>query len=329
MNRCVASVGTFDGVHLGHKAVIRRVLDEAAARSLDSRLITFINHPLSVVAPDRAPLWATSRADTLNSLESSGVTRVSELNFTSGLAALTAVDFMRLVHERYAVDVLVMGPDNSFGSDRLATHEAYIAAGREAGVEILFVDEVLSPAGHRPSSSALRRMVAEGDIAGYDDLSGNLPVVSGSVVRGKRNGSRIGFPTANIKVEGQQPLRQGVYMGWLEFDDEDATTGLYFGLLNVGTNPTVGDDNPVTYEFHIPGGDLGPLYGHKVSVTLMSYLRPDHRFDSLADLKKAIAADVHSLGRTLVALAHDNPDVIDHLSEISGRFLLKSSRRKA
>lgn len=328
MNRCVASVGTFDGVHLGHKAVIRRVLDEASARGLDSRLITFTNHPLSVIAPDRTPLWATSRYDTLCRLDGSGVTRVSELDFTSGLAALPAVDFLRLIHDRYAVDVLVMGPDNSFGSDRLASHAAYEAAGREAGVEILFVDEVLSPNGVRPSSSALRRMVADGDLKGYEDLSGNVPVISGTVVRGKRNGTRIGFPTANIDVEGQQPLRQGVYTGWMVFDDEDEHTGCYFGLLNVGTNPTVGDNNPVTYEFPIPGASLGPLYGRDVSVRVIGYLRPDRRFDSMADLKKAIAADVRALGNILVSLAQGDPGFIDSLSEPSGRFLIKSLRRR-
>lgn len=324
MNRCVASVGTFDGVHLGHKAVIQRLLDEAAARGLDSRLITFMNHPLSVVAPHKAPLWANSRHDSLARLDESGVTRVSELNFTPELASLTAVDFLRLVRDRYAVDVLVMGPDNSFGSDRLATREAYIAAGREAGVEILFVDEVLSPEGRRPSSSELRRMVAAGDIAAYDDLSGNLPVISGTVVRGKRNGTRLGFPTANIEVIGQQPLRQGVYSGWLVFDDEDEDTGCYFGLLNVGNNPTIAEGNPVTYEFHIAGVNLGPLYGRKVSVRVMGYVRPDRRFDSLAALKKAISADVRSLGDTLLSLLHDDPDMMLSLSVATLRFLRRS-----
>lgn len=324
MNRCVASVGTFDGVHLGHKAVIQRVIDEAAARGLDSRLITFMNHPLSVISPHKAPLWANSRHDSLCRLGESGVTWVSELNFTAELAALTAADFLRLVRERYAVDVLVMGPDNSFGSDRLDSRQAYISAGREAAVEILFVDEVLSPSGRRPSSSELRRMVAAGDIAAYDDLSGNLPVISGAVVRGKRNGTRLGFPTANIDVKGQQPLRQGVYAGWLVFDDEDEDTGGYFGLLNVGTNPTIGEGNPVTYEFHIAGDNLGPLYGRMVSVRVMGYLRPDRRFGSLAELKKAISADVRSLGDTLLSLLHDDPDMMQSLSDTTLRFLSRS-----
>lgn len=327
MNHCVASIGTFDGVHLGHKAVIQRVLDEAAARGLDSRLITFINHPLSVVAPHKAPLWANSRHDSLCRLEESGVTRVSEINFTAELATLTAAQFLRLVHERYAVDVLVMGPDNSFGADRLDSREAYISAGSEAGVEILFVDEVLSPSGRRPSSSELRRAVADGDIAAYDDLSGNVPVISGTVVRGKRNGTRIGFPTANIDVRGQQPLRQGVYTGWLVFDDEDEETGCYFGLLNVGTNPTICEGNPVTYEFHIPGGNLGPLYGRKVSVRIMGYLRPDCRFENIAALKKAISADVRSLGDTLLSLLHDDPDMKQSLSDATLRFIGKVLRR--
>lgn len=327
MKRCVASVGTFDGVHIGHSAVIDRVLSEAEARGMGSRLITFTNHPLSVIAPDRAPLWATSRAHTILRLEESGVDRVSEMTFTPQLAALTAADFLRLIHERYAVDVLVMGPDNTFGSDRLTTREAYVAAGREAGVDVLFVDEVVTPSGRRPSSSELRRIVSEGDLKAYEDLTRSMIVIDGTVERGKRNGTRLGFPTANIHVEDQQPLKEGVYTGWITFEDEDGDSGCYFGLLNVGRNPTFGPGNAVTYEFHIPGGNLGDLYGRYVRVRVMGYLRPDHRFDSLPALKRAIKADIDILGECLAYLCSDDPDMIGHLSVPTVRFLNRYLKR--
>jgi len=330
MNRCVASVGTFDGLHIGHKAVIDRVLAEAAARGLDSRIITFINHPLSVIAPDRAPLWATSRGHSIDLIYNTGITRVSELNFTPELAALTAADFMRLIHSRYAVDVLVMGPDNSFGSDRLAGRDEYVAVGRGEGVEVIFVDDVTGPDGQRPSSSRLRQLVAEGNLTEYDNLTGSMITLSGTVVRGKRNGTRLGFPTANIRVEGQQPPKEGVYTGWLIFDDEDSDSfsGHYFGLLNVGRNPTFGADNPVTYEFHIPGDRLGDLYGEHVTVYLMGYLRPDRQFSSSDELKRTIRGDIDCLAHALCYLIHDNESFFDCLSVANVRFITRYLKKK-
>lgn len=298
MNDCVAAVGTFDGVHLGHKAILDRVKELAKERGMNTRVITFMNHPLSVIKPEKCPLWAVSRPYSISALEREGIDRVSEMNFTPELAALTAREFLSLMRERYGVKVLVMGYDNSFGSDRLASREAYVEAGKDAGVEIQFVEAVKTKDGVEVSSSELRKAVEEGEMTEYCSMVSDFYNLGGTVVRGKRNGHKLGFPTVNIRPdEGIVPLPTGVYVAiaYVEKDDFGLDRDDVWGLLNVGTNPTISDGNPITYEFHAPGVDLGELYGARFDLAVVFKFREEEKFGSLKELKQAIRQDIRFL----------------------------------
>jgi len=293
MKPCVAAVGTFDGIHIGHKAVIKKVVEVAKEMGLDSRIVTFINHPLSVIAPERCPKWAISRDVSQWQIKEMGVGRVSYISFTPELARLTAGEFMKLLRERYAVEVLIMGYDNSFGSDRLKTREDYVEVGKRIGIRVDFVEEKQTEDGETPSSSKLRDAIADGDIERILNLLDDELIFEGMVVRGKRNGHKIGFPTMNINMGDTQPLRDGVYAAAF-FPDIDDTRFDLVAVLSVGHNPTIGAGNALTYELHVPGHDLGDMYGQTIRFVVGPRLRDIQKFASLNELKKAISNDIRN-----------------------------------
>lgn len=290
MSGYAASVGTFDGVHLGHRAILEQLAHEGARQGLKTKVLTFDRHPLAVLAPTRGPRLIQSRQLTAAQLRGAA-DEVVQLQFTPSLAALTARQFLEMARREHGVHTLVMGYDNTFGSDRLQSRQAYIEAGRQAGVRVVFAEAVLADDGTPVSSSAVRRALAAGDIDRAARMLGRRPVVEGVVVHGKRNGHRLGYPTLNIDATGYTPLRPGVYAGRLIGDDGHPTAP---GVMNVGDNPTLGEGNPVTYEYHQPGQQLPELYGRHVTVQLLDYLRPEQKFESLDALRQAIAADIQA-----------------------------------
>lgn len=291
MNPCVATVGTFDGVHRGHLAIVRRMCEIAKEKGFITRAITFSSHPLSVIAPDVAPKWAQSRKVSESTLLSF-LDHVSTLNFTSELASLTARSFMQLLRERYNVDTLVMGYDNTFGSDRLSSRLEYEQAGKEAGIDVVFVDAVHTPDGQPVSSSRLRKAIASGDIKEAEVLLNTNPRYSAKVVEGKKLGGRIGFPTMNLQVEGDvvQPAC-GVYAAVAFIGGK----GLLPAVLSIGANPTVSDDNAITWEMHVPGHNLGDMYGKTINFMVLDRIRDIKKFDGIGTLRTAIKTDIKDM----------------------------------
>lgn len=291
MEACVAAIGTFDGMHLGHRSVIEKVKRLAEEQGVLSRVITFSNHPLSVVCPEKAPLWAYPRKNSIDFLKCH-LDRVSEMNFTNELASLSAADFFKLICERYNVRTLVMGYDNSFGSDRLSTREEYVEAGRRAGVDVVFVEELLSVKGSHMSSSVLRKAIAEWDYPLITELVEESPLYEAEVVRGNRLGHEIGFPTMNLRMpENTVLMPDGVYLA-VAYLDQDSIGNGAVSVLSVGTNPTVGDGNRRTFELHVIGKKLGDMYGERISFIVCEKIRDIRKFNSLAELRKAIANDI-------------------------------------
>ena len=288
----VAAIGTFDGVHLGHRAIIARVIELARRNGSRSLVLTFANHPLSVIAPARCPLWATTRAISRQEIEHQGVDSIDTLHFDAPLAALTARQFFAEMRRRYGVTTLVMGYDNTFGSDRLTAAADYRAAGAAEGVEVVSVDAVETPRGVRASSSALRRAIAAGDTAAAADILSYPYTIEGQVIHGLQNGRKIGFPTLNIDITGLQPLLAGVYAATLLRGAHRLPA-----VLNVGTNPTIAPDRPLTCELHAIDTDLGQCYGQTVRFQIHQRLRGEQRFPSLDRLRAAIAADIAAARR--------------------------------
>lgn len=323
MKDCVATVGTFDGLHTGHNKILETVKDEAEKRGLESRVITFMQHPLSAIAPEKTPPLIMSRETVTNNLRDK-VDRVSEIDFNAEKAAMTAAEFLALIAERYKVRVLVMGHDNTFGSDRLKTHEEYVEAGRKAGIEVVFVDPVMVEGEEKPVSSTLvREAMAQGDMLRLTKLIHSFPLIDGKVVEGKHNGRRIGFPTLNIDMTGRAPLAPGVYLAcYIDEDDKD-----WYALLNAGTNPTIGEGNPMTYEVHVPGANLGDMYGKEIEITLLLKIRDETKFDSISDLKNQIQKDIDTSVTLFSEITQKMEDAFD-LALPSLSFLYNNQKKQ-
>lgn len=276
----VATIGFFDGVHTGHRYLISRLREEAARRGLDSAILTFEQHPETILCGTPKPLLTTFEERTAL-LKAEGVTEIFCFNF-SVIQMMTAEEFMRILVGNCGVSVLLMGYDHHFGSDHLASFADYQAAAARVGLTILPIEQ--APEGD-VSSSKIRRALQRGAIESANIMLGYPYTLTGTVVHGRGLGRTIGFPTANIALPADKILpANGVYA--VEADGMPA-------LLNIGTNPTVGD-NAITLEVHIPDF-VGDLYDQQLSIRLLRFIREEKRFDSLDALKDQIRQDLQSL----------------------------------
>lgn len=280
--RCVATVGTFDGLHRGHQRVLATLKSVARERGMVPLVVCFDRHPLETIAPERAPLLVQSPSERTNALYREGLS-ILTLEFTPELAALTAADWLRRMHEEHNVDVLVVGYDNTFGSDGVRMNLSdYRRIGAEIGVEVME-----APYEPRAASSAIRRLLREGDIEEANRLLGRPFTVTGTVADGKHLGTTLGYPTANVEASYRAQLpRSGVYAV-----DVVGAGGVRRAVANVGRQPTVAVDAPERLEVHIPGFS-GNLYGERLEVRFLRRLRDEIKFPSLADLKEQIEFDI-------------------------------------
>ncbi len=288
----VATIGFFDGVHLGHRFLIDCLLHEAASRGLDSAILTFEQHPESVLRGTNKPLLTTFEERT-ERLKQCGVTEIFCFNFEV-IQMMTAAEFMRILVANCDVRVLLMGYDHHFGSDALPSFAAYQEAAAQVGLTLL-------PIGQAPegdvSSSKIRRALQRGSVESANIMLGYSYTLTGTVVRGRGIGREIGFPTANISVPDSKLLpANGVYEVLADVHGDAQSVDAenvksYPAILNIGTNPTIGQDNGVTLEVHLPRYS-GDLYGRAVSLHLISFIREERRFDSLEQLREQIQQDV-------------------------------------
>lgn len=317
----VAVVGVFDGVHRGHVALLRQArvwADSLGAQPKDGEAdnpgnsglgeralvlaVTFDCHPLSIVAPGRCPQWLTRPADRDALLRATGVVDdVVTLPFTPELCRMSARQFLDMLRSRYGVTHLLMGYDHNFGSDLpdrsapadlVAAH--YDRAAADAGLIGLRRGECLDVAlddGRTVtvSSSAIRRLLSEGNVTGAAALLGRPYALTAKVIHGKHVGHTLGFPTANLDVPAGTALpASGVYAARVTgpgFADAPA-------VVNIGRCPTVvGNGGPLTVEVHIPCLDRD-LYGQPLTVTFTRRLRDERCFPSLDELRAQLARDV-------------------------------------
>ena len=286
----IATTGFFDGVHLGHRLVIERLVSLAHARGDESLVVTFWPHPRAVLQDGARELrLLNSLEEKKGLLRNLGVDRVEVLDFTRSFAALTAEQYLReILRDRFGVTTLLMGYDNRLGSDRLtAASLKPIADGM--GMELI----ELSPLSFRPSeasgeisSTQIRAALEEGDIASAAEMLGYGYALRGVVVAGNRLGRTIGFPTANMKL--YEPLKlvpgRGVYVVEVEVLGKK-----YRGMTNIGLRPTVGGSF-TTIETHILDFDED-IYGLPLRITFLRRLRDEIRFPSLEELKAQLEKD--------------------------------------
>ncbi|HVX89325.1 MAG TPA: riboflavin biosynthesis protein RibF [Gemmatimonadales bacterium] len=274
----VVTVGTFDGIHLGHRAVLQEISRRAAGAERRSVLVTFEPHPLTVVNPQMAPPLLTTGGERQEALSLTDLDHVWVQRFDREMAALEPEQFVDRLVAALGMKELVIGHDHGFGRGRSGGAETLRRLGAERGFS---VDQVraVEVDGHVVSSTAIRRMVGGGDLAGAAKLLGRPYVVVGRVEHGAGRGRTIGIPTANL---GGVPANKllppdGVYAAWVE-----TRTGRYGGMLNQGGKPTFGDGRR-SIEVHL-FGFAGDLYDEWVKVEWVRRLRDVRKFSGPAEL---------------------------------------------
>ncbi|SFR87735.1 FMN adenylyltransferase /riboflavin kinase [Agromyces sp. CF514] len=282
------TIGKFDGVHQGHRALIERIRTIADERGLVTAAVTFDRNPLALLAPDKCPEALVSNRQKLELLATTGVDATLLLPFDRALASVPATEFVErvLVHALDAKVVLV-GKDFRYGARGAGDVDLLIALGRTYGFEVEVVDDVRPEGERRVSSTWIREILAEGDVRHATALLGHTPTVSGIVVHGAKRGRELGFPTANLtpESEGLVPA-DGVYAGWLT----DAGTR-YPAAISVGDNPTFEGVAPKQVEAYVLDRDLD-LYDHLVDVEFVERIRGMVAFTSIPDLIETMRGDV-------------------------------------
>ena len=283
----VVATGFYDGVHVGHRHVIKQLVEAAAVRGDESMVVTFWPHPRNVLQKEARSLrLLTTLAQKREVLMQLGVDRVEVLQFTKDFSSMTMREYLSLLIEKYGAKTILLGYDNRVGSDAAGADEVAIAAG-ELGMEVLRADMVPSENGYAVSSTKIRARLEEGDVEGASAMLGYDYSLHGVVVAGNRLGRTIGFPTANMQL--YEPLKlvpgNGVY-----FVKANTLGKEYFGMCNIGCRPTVGTGNSRTIETHIFDFDED-IYGLDMDVTFMSRIREEVRFNSLDELRVQLEKD--------------------------------------
>lgn len=283
----LATVGMFDGVHLGHRDLLEQLVRLGKRLDMATAVVTFGNHPLEVVAPERAPGLLLPYPAKVEQLRLQGVDRVICLEFTPALRQMSAGDFLEMLRRDYDVRGLLLGYNNRLGHDAPKTLEQYQELGKDRGVEIYLADEYRQ-AGEKVSSSVIRRLIENGDVAKAAQLLGHPYAISGKVVKGRQIGRTIGFPTANLTPDTPRQLipGEGVY---------EARALGHAALVNIGNRPTVGGHHR-TIEVHIIGLSED-LYGKELTVEFIRRLRDEKKFGSLDELREQIEKDIKAVIR--------------------------------
>ncbi len=295
---CVATFGNFDGVHLGHRAVLEALTAQARRRDLPAVAVTFEPHPIQVLHPERAPELIAPGHLREELLREAGIDGLLVLDFTKEFAAQAAREFIESTFvDGLGVSALVVGRDTKgFGAGYTGDVDLLRELGAEHGFDVVVLDDVGED--DRWSSSATRARLREGRVAEAAHILGRTHRVTGTVVHGDHRGRELGYPTANLgpDVLGLVPA-DGVYAGWLQPLGEGDRERLP-AAVSVGSNPTF-DGHERRVEAYVLDRDDLDLYGRTVAVEFVDHVRPTLRFTSVEDLLTAMAEDVAQCRRVL------------------------------
>jgi riboflavin kinase/FMN adenylyltransferase len=281
----ILTVGVFDGVHLGHKNLLAKLIERARQLNLLSVVVTFDPHPQKLLSPKAELPFLTSLEQRKALLKGAGAEAVIILPFTQELAQLSAREFVELLKDHLRMKELVIGPDFTLGRDR----EGNVSTLRKLGEEMGFTVTVVPPVrinGEMVSSTAIREALAGGDLEKVHRLIGRPFSLHGKVVRGESRGAKLDYPTANLEIEPEQALpAEGVYATWAYIGSR-----AYESVTNIGRRPTFGGGKSVVEVYIL--GYRGNLYGQVLKIDIMERLRSEKQFSSVEALKQQIAEDV-------------------------------------
>jgi riboflavin kinase / FMN adenylyltransferase len=280
------TIGVFDGVHLGHRHLISKLVNLARKQDLLSGVVTFSPHPRELLSPKTRLSYLTTISEREHLLKNEGVDLVVTLSFTKELASLSAREFVNLLKKHLRMQGLVIGPDFALGKNREGNIDNLRTLGEGMGFSVTAVSpEKIN--GEVVSSTAIRNALAEGDMPKVTRLLGHPFTLQGKVTRGEHRGTGMGFPTANLDVSAKQAIPlEGVYASRAYIGKQT-----YHTMTNIGRRPTFGENRERTIESYILNYNHD-LYGKEVKIEIVQRLRAEKRFDNIEELKKQIAEDV-------------------------------------
>ena len=292
----VATMGFFDGVHLGHRFLIHEMRKIAQERQLPSAVITFSEHPRAVLHADYQPKLINSYEEKIQQLATTGIDYCIVLDFTVAFSKLSAKEFIyNILAKSIHVKTLLIGYDHRFGHDRTDGFEQYVNYGAESGMEV-----VKAPAydegNTAVSSSEVRRLIQSGEVEQVAHLLTYHYSLKGHIVSGYKVGRTLGFPTANILVD--EPFKVipaiGVYAVWVKVADQT-----HKGMLYIGNRPTLNNGSNISLEVNILNFS-GDIYNDPIEVSFIYYVRGDVKFNSLDELKAQLGKDRERVNHLLI-----------------------------
>jgi len=284
--KAIVTIGTFDGVHVGHQKIIERLVENARNRNAESAILTFFPHP-RMVLQDQTEIRLLNTIDERTSLlEKKGLDNLIIHPFDKAFSRLTAEEFVKnILVDQLNIEKIVIGYDHRFGRNRTANIDDLIEFGEKYNFEVeqISAQEIQEAS---VSSTKIRTALEEGNIALANQFLGYSYFLTGVVQEGKQLGRTIGFPTANLKIVENYKLipKEGVYI--VESNLEGRKV---YGMMNIGTNPTF-DERLLSIEIHFLDFDAD-LYNQKIQISLLKYLRPEQKFESVALLKTQLEID--------------------------------------
>lgn len=279
------AIGNFDGVHLGHMAVLNYIKEIAAKDGTKTGVVTFENHPAQVLRPQAAPLNICTLGHKIRLLEESGIDFLLLLKFTKELSQLTAKEFLTLLKAYIPFYSLNMGHDGTIGKDRQGNEHLMMQLAKEHNFSLNYLYP-LEIQGEVVSSSKIRQIIREGDLRKTETFLGRKYSIYSTVVSGYQKGREIGFPTANLDVSGLCTPPHGVYTVTALHEGK-----IYPGIANLGISPTLKDNPNPVLDVHLFDVDLD-LYNKQIEVIFHSYIRPEQKFNSIDQLKLQISKDI-------------------------------------
>src|SRR6266851_5229533 len=290
----VVALGNFDGVHVGHQAILKAAIERAHAEHGSAFALTFDPLPAKVLLPERAPRLILAPEDKAELLRRSGIDGVIVVKFTLELSRLSPRAFVQeYLLGRIGAKAVVVGHSVSFGNKRAGNATVMVELGREFGFDTTVVGPI-KVGGIEVSSTKVREMIREADLRSAAKLLGRYHFIHGTVIHGRERGRTIGFPTANIESETECIPPDGVYATRVVLDD-----GAYGSITNIGMRPTF-SEKARSIEAHIFSFDRD-IYGQRVKLDLIERIRPERKFDSAEALKNQIALDLSKAHEILAA----------------------------
>lgn len=287
--KTILTLGTFDGVHIGHKKILERVIQNTENKEFESLVLTFFPHPRMVLQEKSEIKLLNTISEKIDLLEKIGIENLVIHPFDESFSRLTAEEFVKTVLiNQFHIHKIIIGYDHRFGRNRTANIDDLIAFGQQYGFEVeqISVQEIDAIS---VSSTKIRKALSEGKMDLANDYLGYDYFLTGTITEGKKLGRTIGFPTANLKIDEDYKLipLNGVYVVKSILNEET-----YFGIMNIGYNPTVGNDR-LSIEIHFLDFNSN-LYNQKIAVSILHYIRPEQKFDSIELLKEQIEKDKNS-----------------------------------